>query len=178
MEDSDILERINRRTRRIVAGVLRMVIPTRPDHLFRYFDPHCVAFFEGGSKEEILQKLVELSGEYHHVEIPSDFLNAVLQREQIVSTGIGMGIAIPHAKLQNQKDFFICVGIIPSGVEWKAFDGEPCQLVFLIGGPDNRPNDYLHLLSRLTSALRDEERRKKMLKSTDPVDILSTFKGF
>jgi len=71
----------------------------------------------------------------------------MLEREKIVSTGIGMGVAIPHAKLTSVEDFFIAIGILSKGVQWNALDGGPVRLIFMIGGPDDKQTAYLQILS-------------------------------
>lgn len=101
-----------------------------------------------------------------------------MEREEIVSTGIGMGVAIPHAKLHDYDDFFICIGILSKGVDWHAMDGALVRLIFMIGGPDDKQTEYLQILSRLTVALKDEERRKKMLTLNSPDAIIELFEAF
>ena len=105
------------------------------------------------------------------------FYQAILERERIVSTGIGMGVAIPHAKLSGYPHFFIAIGIHYKGIAWDSIDGLPVRLIFLIGGPDDKQTEYLQLLSHLTLAIKDEEVRKKMLQLSRPEDIIALFKG-
>lgn len=144
----------------------------------RYLKPACVVRLESSNREEVIHQLVEVAARVGLLEDPNLFEQAVLEREKIISTGIGLGIALPHAKLHGQKDFFICCALLPEGADWKAMDGEPCHLVFLIGGPDDQPSAYLQLLSQLTSLLREDDRRKQLLKSQTTDDILAILKGF
>ncbi len=83
-----------------------------------------------------------------------------------------MGVAIPHAKLASYHDFFIAIGILEKGLEWKALDGAPVRMIFLIGGPDDKQNEYLKILSLLTTILRDETLRKEMLAATAADEII------
>jgi PTS system nitrogen regulatory IIA component len=106
------------------------------------------------------------------------FYHAIIDRERIVSTGIGMGVAIPHAKLPSFDDFFIAIGILQKGIEWEALDGALVRLIFMIGGPDDKQTEYLQILSRLTFALKDEQRRKKLLTLHSPEDIVELLKAF
>ena len=106
------------------------------------------------------------------------FHGAILDREKIVSTGIGIGVAIPHAKLEGYSDFFIVVGVLKKkGVDWNALDGADVKIVFMIGGPDNKQTEYLKILSTLTQAVKDEERRKKILKANSPNEVKELFQG-
>ena len=72
-----------------------------------------------------------------------------------------MGVAVPHAKMDNFTDFFIAVGIQKQkGLDWNALDKAPVRLIFMIGGPEDKQSEYLQILSLLTSAIKDVELRK------------------
>lgn len=144
-------------------------------NISRYLDPSLVLFSEAVEQEVVLRETVALA--YRAGRIPDDafFLKAILDREQLVTTGIGMGIAIPHAKLPTLDDFFIAITILRRGVDWKALDGAPVRAVFLIGGPDDKPTEYLKILSGLTTLLNDEERRKKLIHASQVSDVMALF---
>lgn len=98
------------------------------------------------------------------IEDKEAFHNAILHREDLVSTGIGLGVAIPHAKLQNIEDFAICVGIQKKkGLDWDAIDGSLVRIIFMIAGPANKQTEYLQILSKLTVAIKDESLRRSLL---------------
>ena len=62
-------------------------------------------------------------------------------------TGIGIGVAIPHAKLEGYSDFFIAIGVQKKkGIDWNALDGSDVKLIFMIGGPENKQTEYLKIL--------------------------------
>lgn len=137
-----------------------------------------VVFLETSTQEESLRRLVEMLDRSNTLPDRELFYGALLKREQIVSTGIGLGIAVPHAKLHGYSDFFIAVGIQKQGVEWAALDGAPVRLIFMIGGPDNRQTEYLTILSRLTMVVKEEERRKALLRATTAQEVLQVFAGY
>ncbi len=145
--------------------------------IFNYIDEKLIYFLDANSKEEALKTLVK--GALAVKELPDGqaFHNAIFDREKIVSTGIGMGVAIPHAKLSSLHDFFIVIGILQKGVDWNALDGAPVRLIFLIGGPDDSQTEYLKILSLLTMALRDENLRKEMLSATTTEEIMNLFEA-
>ncbi len=176
--DLGILERISRSAKAVIGEVEKMIQPQGPQRLSDLITADRICFLGSRNRDGALQELVRAASSSGACPDVEGFLAAVMDREKIVSTGIGLGVAIPHAKIGSQPDFFLCIGISAEGIDWKAIDGEPCRLIFLIGGPDNRPNDYLQVLSNLTTFLREEEVRKNLLKSTSPLDILSSFKGF
>jgi nitrogen PTS system EIIA component len=132
-------------------------------HLSDYIDERLVLFLDTSNKEEVLKKLVERAVMMKELPAEERFYQAILDREKLVSTAIGMGVAVPHAKLPVYNDFFIAVGILSKGVEWQAPDDSLVRLVFLIGGPENRQTEYLKILSSLTIALRKEQLRKQLV---------------
>ena len=138
----------------------------------KYLDRSLVCFLDVGTRDEAIRAMVDVVHAAGKLEDRQAFYKAIISREEIVTTGIGMGVALPHAKLPSYDQFFICVAILKKGVDWKALDSVPVRLIFMIGGPDDKPTEYLQILSSLTAALRDEERRKKMLTSDSPQQVL------
>lgn len=143
--------------------------------LSHYMDPRLVAFIDSGSRDEVLQQLVHLIYQSGKIKDETQFFNAILEREKIVSTGIGMGVAIPHAKLHAYDQFFIAIAIMKKPVNWQSLDGSPVKIAFMIGGPDDKQTEYLQILSHLTRIIKDEEVRKKMLILTQSSDIIELF---
>lgn len=146
-------------------------------YISSYMDKQLIFNLTQTTRDETLQELVELISVAGKLQDKDKFFQAITEREKIVSTGIGMGIAIPHAKLRSYDEFFIAIGRLKSPVEWNALDGAPVKLIFMIGGPDDKQTEYLQLLSHLTYAIKDEERRQKLLTLTDPIAIIELFKA-
>lgn len=143
-----------------------------------YLQEKLVLFLNVESRNEALSKLVDVLEESGKLLDREAFYQAILEREKIVSTGIGIEVAIPHAKLAGYQDFFITIGIQKQrGIEWNAIDGTPVRIIFMIGGPENRQTEYLKILSLLTIAIKDEERRKRILKAQTPKDVIEAFEG-
>lgn len=144
----------------------------------QYLDPKYILFLSGKNRDQVVHSLVESLAKGGKVSDEKALFEAIIEREKIVTTGIGMGVAIPHAKLQDYNDFFIAIGILESGVDWDALDNNPVRLVFLIGGPDDKQTEYLQILSSLTLAVKDEERRKKIVNAHSPEEVVKLFEGF
>ncbi len=143
-----------------------------------YLDERVILFLNVDQRDAALRTLVDSLEKAGKLQNKEDFYQAILERERIVSTGIGIGVAIPHAKLSGYGDFFIAIGIQKKqGLEWNALDGSQVRLIFMIGGPENKQTEYLKILSRLTMAIKDEERRKKLLKATTPHEVIELFQG-
>jgi nitrogen PTS system EIIA component len=144
-------------------------------HISHYMDPQLVVFLNTTTRDETLQQLVHHIYQVGKLEDEAAFYQAIIDREKIVSTGIGMGVAIPHAKLPSYDQFFIAIGVLQRPVDWHALDGAPIRLVFMIGGPDDKQTEYLQILSGLTQAIKDEERRKKLLTLQQPIAMIELF---
>lgn len=142
-----------------------------------YMSPELVVFLNTQTRDETLNQMVEVIDQAGKIPDRTSFFNAIIEREKIVSTGIGMGIALPHAKLPFYDHFFIAIGILQKPVDWDALDGAPVRLVFMIGGPDDKQTEYLQILSHLTRAIKDEDRRKKLLNLQNTDAIVELFKA-
>ncbi|MBM3207187.1 MAG: PTS sugar transporter subunit IIA [Chlamydiae bacterium] len=144
----------------------------------KYLDSRLIVFLDEPKRDNAIEVLINELEKVGKLKDKKTFYNAILDREKIVSTGIGIGIAIPHAKLEGYDDFFIAVGIQKKkGINWNSLDGSEVKLIFMIGGPDNRQTEYLKILSKLTQAVKDEERRKKLLKCNSPNEVIDLFQG-
>ncbi len=134
-----------------------------------------ISFLDVSSKEEAIKSLIDNLYKNSVVEDKDSFYRAVLEREKVVSTGIGMGLAIPHAKTDEATDFFLSIGLLPQGIDWQGIDGLKVKLVFLIGGPKSKPREYLRLLSELTKLMKDEKRRSSFMNAKDEMHLVSIF---
>ena len=146
--------------------------------LSKYLDIKLVTFLKTETRYETLRAMVNVIEASGNLANKEDFFKAIVDREAIISTGIGMGVAIPHAKLPTYDNFFIAIGLLKKGVDWDALDEANVRIIFMIGGPDDKQTEYLQILSGLTFAIKDEERRKKMLSIESPEAIIDLFKAF
>lgn len=175
--DLAILAHINRQLTENFSDWLKALRKGKEVAISKFLDKRQITFLNSSHRDEALQALVHSLWQNGKLSDEKSFLQAVLDRESIVSTGIGMGIAIPHAKMSGFEDFFMAVGIHKQGIEWGSLDGLPVKLIFLIGGPENKQTEYLRVLSRLTIAIKDENRRKQMLEATMPQHVIDLFQG-
>jgi PTS system nitrogen regulatory IIA component len=139
-----------------------------------YLSADRIAIVSDGSKEEVLMRLIELSRSDALVRDYEMFRKEVLRRESIVSTGIGMGVAIPHVKTSAVRSFFITIGVSRTGIDWESLDGKPVFVAFLIGGPEDH-QQYLQILAKLTLIIRNEDKRRAIVAAPSPEKILELF---
>ncbi len=145
-------------------------------NLIDYMSPSRVIFPKAKTKEGVIEELIEVAEKDGKVEDASKMKKYLLQREEIVSTGIGFGVAIPHVKVPEVNDFFITIGIHKEGVDWGSLDNKPAYIIFMIIGPDNQQEKYLRILAKLTLVIRNPNRREKLQKSNSPEEVLAIFK--
>lgn len=118
-------------------------------------------------KQSVLHELVRhLSHKIAGIDT-SELLGVLLEREQLGSTGIGDGIAIPHGKLKDLKQLIAVFGKSAGGVSFDAMDGRPVHLFFLLVAPENSAGVHLKALARLSRLLKRNGFRQKLMSVAD-----------
>ena len=117
---------------------------------------------QGASKEALLEELVGVLHAGGAVSDPAEVLRAVRAREEVLSTGIGSGVAIPHGKSNAAPELAMAAGVLPTPVEFEALDGEPVRLVFMLVGPESAAGAHVKALSRISRLVRREELRDRL----------------
>lgn len=134
------------------------------------------ADLSASDKENVIRELVgNLVGAKRINSKDSDsIVEAIMKREELGSTGIGRGIAVPHTKHPSVSQLTGTVGVSQGGVDFQSLDGEPVQLFFLLVSPPDRPGDHLRALENISRQLRDDMFCKflKQSKTADEVKIL------
>jgi len=127
------------------------------------------------TKTEALDELIELLIKDNKVKDAEIFKKAVLDREEEYSTGIGMGIAIPHGKSNSVIEASIVFGKSVDGVEYDSMDGKPAHLFFLIAVPEDANNVHLKVLSEISRKLMHSEIREQLMNCGSFEDFLEVF---
>lgn len=128
--------------------------------------------FNPASKEECINGLVDLMDKTGNLKDKSEFKKAIIAREELSTTGIGDGIAIPHGKTKAVKKASLAAAICKNGVDYDSLDGAPAKLFFMIAVPDNSDNLHLEVLARLSTILMDESFRSKLIDCKDKDEFL------
>jgi PTS system nitrogen regulatory IIA component len=147
------------------------MIPIAP-----YLDPSRVLDLSSTTREEAITELCEFLRGTPAIGDLESFRRAVLDREKVMSTGIGLGIAVPHAKIASVKEFVLAVGRSREGIDFASLDGRPVHIVVLIAGPEEKQARYLQILAGVTLRLKDEQLRRAVREAAGPeevVDLLS-----
>lgn len=117
---------------------------------------------ESTSKEDLLRELVGVVGRGGAVDDEEDVLRAVREREAVLSTGIGHGVAIPHGKSSAVPELLMAAGRSAAPVEFDALDGQPVSLFFLLVGPETAAGPHIKALSRISRLVRKDEIRERL----------------
>jgi len=127
---------------------------------------------KANNKERVLEELVELAGKSNLVKDAKELLRDVKERENLVTTGVGYGVAFPHAKTKATKGIVIAFGRSEKGIEFDAMDHKPAHLFFLIAAPEDAIGAHLNVMARLSYIMKSEENRNKMMTVTSPGELL------
>jgi mannitol/fructose-specific phosphotransferase system IIA component (Ntr-type) len=112
------------------------------------------------TKEEALGQLVDAVCRSTAVRDKVALQQAILSREVMMSTGLGYGVALPHARIAAVERFVVAMGVVPEGIAWGGgMDDDPVRLVAMIAGPDHEQAGYLRLLSTLMKFIKSEKGR-------------------
>jgi len=128
-------------------------------------------------KQELLGILVDRLLQSGRVRDTAGLMGELLKREQVMSTGIGGGIAIPHA-LTNDIDTLVLVfGRTAAPMDFQALDGQPVDLVFMLVGPKSASSVYVKLLARVSRLLQSEHFKDRLRASAAPADVFEIFRS-
>jgi len=137
--------------------------------LSRILAPDRIAWLRGQELDEVLRELAELHCRNGSGTPIQDLLQALREREELSSTAIGQGLALPHARLPGEKEFRLSLGLHRRGVAFGAFDGKPVHVFALLVGPADKNELYVQFLARISRFLR--EKKDLLLQLGDPQRI-------
>ena len=127
-----------------------------------------VLVVEESSKDQILNDLIDMLAETPVVRSKDDLRKGIFHREQLLSTGIGMGIGIPHVRLNSVKDVVMAAALVRSGInDYESLDSEPVKLIFMIVARQDQHAEHLKLLSQISSRLKDKAFREELAQCID-----------
>ncbi|HEX3552697.1 MAG TPA: PTS sugar transporter subunit IIA [Thermoanaerobaculia bacterium] len=134
---------------------MRLGSLTRPELIF----PDLPATDRAG----VLHALAERIAGRGAVPNAVDLYQKLLEREQLGSTGIGAGIAIPHCKLPGLQRGVVAIGLMPQGVDFGAVDGQPVNVFFLVVSPSDSPAEHLQVLAAISRWVKADRHAERVL---------------
>jgi fructose-specific phosphotransferase system IIA component len=123
------------------------------------------------TKDDVLRELVQVLTRDNGVDEPEEVLRAVREREAVLSTGIGNGVAIPHGKSAMVPELMMAAGRTASPVEFDSLDGQPVRLLFMLVGPETAAGPHIKALSRISRLIRNDSVRDLLIKAKTPEEF-------
>jgi fructose-specific phosphotransferase system IIA component len=137
---------------------------------------HVRVGLEGSTKQEVLDTVIDVLDGAPEVARLETVRQDVWARENQMSTGVGKGLALPHARSGAVRETAVAVAITRQPVDFDAIDGEPVRLIFLIVGPEAARTRHIRLLGRISRLMNRDEFRQALLSATSPEEVLEAFR--
>ena len=142
--------------------------------LSKFCDETLVTFnLKAATKDEVIEELVDLVSTSNMVKDHDELLADIIERENLVTTGVGYGVAFPHAKTKATKGIVIAFGRSSTGVSFDAMDHKPVYLFFLIAAPEDAIGAHLNVMARLSYLMKSEQNRETLMKAVSPGDVMA-----
>ena len=129
------------------------------------------------TKKEVLEELVTLLSKEGKVKDVQATVEVLIEREKLGSTGIGQGIAIPHAKTDQAQTVVAAFGLSRRGVQFDSLDGDPVNIFFLLVAPPDAAAQHLKALARISRLLKDKFFRQSLRETKTAPEILKLIKA-
>ncbi len=140
--------------------------------LSKFCEEDLVSFnISSTDKNEVIEELVDLAAQSTMVRDRDTLLEAVLEREKLVTTGVGYGVAFPHAKTRVLKGIVIAFARSEKGIDFQAMDKKPVHLFFLIAAPEDAIGAHLNVMARLSFLMKSEKNREKLMQARTPGEV-------
>ncbi|MEE9441548.1 MAG: PTS sugar transporter subunit IIA [candidate division Zixibacteria bacterium] len=142
--------------------------------LSKFCDENLITFdLKSTDKNTVIEELVDLASASTLVKDRDQLLADIYHREQMVTTGIGYGVAFPHAKTKATKGIVIAYGRHNGGIDFKAMDKKPVHVFFLIAAPEDAIGAHLNVMARLSYIMKSEDNRQKLMNVNSPGELLA-----
>lgn len=129
-----------------------------------------------GNKNAALKELVDLLCDAHRIRDREKVLDAIITRESRQSTGIGMGLAVPHAKTAEVNKLYLCVALSREGIDFDSVDGEKCRIFFLLVSPIDVSGPHIKALAGISRLIKHREFREALLVCGSVRELINTLK--
>jgi len=145
---------------------------------FDVFSPELIRVkYYALDKKSCLIEMTEFLLENGIISSSDTFWEAIWEREKLMSTGIGRGVAIPHSRSAVVQKLKIAVYILDNELEFDSIDGVNVQIIFMIAVPEDMKDIYMKVLSAISNYFRSDENRQNLLQCTSNIEIYNVLKG-
>ncbi len=129
-------------------------------------------------KVAVIREMAQILIEKNLITDTEEFFQEILEREKLESTGIGMGVAIPHAQTQATKELALVFGRSEEGVDFSSLDKKPSHLIFLVSGPKDKKEEYIRTLAKISRLVKKDEVRIALNKAKTEEEILAIIEKY
>jgi len=141
--------------------------------LSKFCEEQLISFdLQAQAKSDVIEELVEMAAKSKLVKDKNLLLKDIITRENLVTTGVGYGVAFPHAKTKATKGIVIAFGRSDAGVDFEAMDRQPVHLFFLIAAPEDAIGAHLKVMAHLSYLMKSEKNREKLMTVKSPGELL------
>lgn len=137
-----------------------------------YLTEDSIAIMHNSNHDEVIEKLLSLASSSDKVRNHDKLRELIIERETIISTGIGVGLAIPHTRHEIVSDFVISAVLIQEGCDWNSIDNIPVRFAIMIASPLDTHREYLRILAQTVLFWKDQNKRENVFNAKTPADIL------
>ena len=131
---------------------------------------------KGKRSTDAIRELASLLEETSEIADPKSFLSDLFQREQKMTTGIGLGIAIPHVHANYIRSLLVGIGISHEGIDFKALDNQLVHIIVMIASPERHIDQYMQLLAAFSRFLQQENVREQLKQAQTESEVVEIFK--
>lgn len=128
--------------------------------------------FEAENKDQAIEKFIAALQDTGAIKEPEALKDALFEREKLGTTGVGGGIAMPHARSSAIKDLTVAFFRSKDGIDFKSIDGAPVHLIFMLLAPVSSGGPYLKLLAKISRLLRSDDFKNGLLEAEDAATIM------
>ena len=161
----------------IALPVIDMVQTSTSHHIHQLLSPRSIRVgLPGATKRELLDGVVDLLEGRPEVVDLARVREAVHEREERMSTGVGKGLALPHAKTSAVDDTVAAFAVTARPADFAAIDDQPVRLLFLLIGTEGARSQHIKLLSRISRLMNREGLRARLLEAKSAQDVLQAFR--
>ena len=133
---------------------------------------------KGKKKAEMLEEMVECLSKAGILENKKEFLSSILEREELESTALGGGVAIPHGRSSGVKKLTVLFARDKNGVDFQALDRKPVHYIFMIAAPKDVRKEYLQAIAKVARLLKSELMKKRLMEVNREKELMDTIRDF
>ena len=142
-------------------------------------DKSCIHVFDASATKRVaLDALIDIVSRHDGTDDVEQFKSAVYQREAIMSTGVGGGVAIPHVRFRGVRRATLGLGISKRGIDYGALDNEPVHIIVLFAMPVHSDKEYLDLLAQVMMSLKKTGFREKLIACATSEEVLEVLQEY